>query len=104
MTSADRHSVIMSNESISKVRVWWAGGLEGGGAITFLCVVSQAANQSCRASWDKSVIQCEAKTLWTQLDVIDAGAAKRAELNGVRVVMDRCPAIEWPRLQAAGLL
>jgi len=43
-------------------------------------------------------------TLWTQLDVIDEEAALRAERHGVRVVMDRCPAIEWPRLQKAGLL
>lgn len=38
------------------------------------------------------------KVLWTQLDVIDLEAAKRAEHAGVRVVMDRCPAIEFPRL------
>ena len=43
-------------------------------------------------------------TLWTQLDVIDRAAAMRAESHGVRVIMDRCPAIEWPRLQAAGRL
>jgi hypothetical protein len=45
-----------------------------------------------------------AKTLWTQLDVIDTGAAVRAEQAGLEVVMDRCPAIELPRLQAAGLI
>jgi len=42
--------------------------------------------------------------LWTQLEVIDEAACLRAECHGVRVVMDRCPAIEWPRLQAAGRL
>jgi len=42
--------------------------------------------------------------LWTQLDVIDEEAALRAENHGVRVVMNRCPAIEWPRLRQAGLL
>jgi predicted CoA-binding protein len=43
-------------------------------------------------------------TLWTQLDVIDENAAQRAEDHGIRVVMNRCPAIEWPRLRQAGLL
>jgi len=43
-------------------------------------------------------------TLWTQLDVIDEKAAGHAERHGIRVVMDRCPAIEWPRLKRAGLL
>lgn len=43
-------------------------------------------------------------TLWTQLDVVDDTAAVHAERHGIRVVMDRCPAIEWPRLKQAGLL
>jgi len=45
-----------------------------------------------------------ARTLWTQLDVVDATAAATAARAGLEVVMDRCPAIELPRLQAAGLL
>jgi hypothetical protein len=44
------------------------------------------------------------KTLWTQLGVVDATAAATAQRAGLAVVMDRCPAIELPRLQAAGLL
>ncbi|MDA8962232.1 CoA-binding protein [Congregibacter sp.] len=52
----------------------------------------------------EEVIQCKAGTLWTQLEVIDLDAALRAEAQGIRVVMDRCPAIEWPRLKSAGLL
>jgi predicted CoA-binding protein len=43
-------------------------------------------------------------TLWTQLEVIDLEAAAHAERHGIRVVMDRCPAIEWPRLARAGFL
>lgn len=45
-----------------------------------------------------------AKTLWTQLGVVDATAAATAQQAGLAVVMDRCPAIELPRLRAAGLL
>ncbi|HML09903.1 MAG TPA: CoA-binding protein [Stellaceae bacterium] len=39
-----------------------------------------------------------AKVIWMQLDVRDGAAAARAEARGVKVVMDRCPAIEIPRL------
>lgn len=52
----------------------------------------------------EEVIQCKVRTLWTQLEVIDLAAAMHAEAQDIRVVMDRCPAIEWPRLQSAGLL
>ncbi len=36
--------------------------------------------------------------LWTQLDVVHEEAAKKAAEAGLKVVMDRCPAIEYPRL------
>ena len=52
----------------------------------------------------EEVIQLGIKTLWTQLDVIDEKAALHAQQHGVQVVMNRCPAIEWPRLKHAGLL
>lgn len=43
-------------------------------------------------------LQNRPKVIWGQLSVRDDEAVKPAEAAGIRVVMDRCPAIEIPRL------
>ncbi|GAN80279.1 CoA-binding protein [Acidocella aminolytica] len=50
----------------------------------------------------REAIQLGAKTIWMQLGVINEDAAHEAENAGLTVIMNRCPAIEIPRLHISG--
>ena len=39
-----------------------------------------------------------AKAVWFQLGVVDHEAFRRTTAAGVRMVMDTCPAMEWPSI------
>ncbi len=47
---------------------------------------------------DQALAMPGVQTIWMQLGVVNEPAAARARAAGLTVVMDRCPAIEHPRL------
>jgi uncharacterized protein len=50
---------------------------------------------------DALALPARPRVIWSQLDIRDDAAAEKAEASGLKVVMNRCPAIEIPRLAAA---
>ena len=52
----------------------------------------------------QDVVDAGIPAMWTQLEVVNAEAERTALDAGLQLVVDRCPAIEIPRLRDAGLL
>jgi predicted CoA-binding protein len=52
----------------------------------------------------QDVVDAGIPAIWTQLGVMHSEAERTGLDAGLRLVVDRCPAIEIPRLRDAGLL
>jgi predicted CoA-binding protein len=52
----------------------------------------------------QEVVDAGIPAIWTQLGVVHSEAERTAVDAGLQVVVDRCPAIEIPRLREAGLI
>ncbi|OLP58509.1 CoA-binding protein [Xaviernesmea oryzae] len=60
--------------------------------------VFRAADQLGGVVDEALALEPRPKVIWGQLSVRDDEAAAKAEAGGIEVVMNRCPAIEIPRL------
>ena len=49
----------------------------------------------------EEAIKCQVKTLWLQLDIGHAGAEAKARKNGITVISNRCPNIEFRRQESS---
>ena len=71
---------------------------EAAAAVGHIDVVNCFVNSSRVGAIVDEAIAIGAGAVWLQLDVIDEAAAARARAAGLVVVMNRCPATEFPQI------
>lgn len=52
----------------------------------------------------RKAIELGVRAIWMQLGIINEQVAAEAEAAGLKVVMDRCPAIDIPAFRSSGLM
>ena len=62
-------------------------------------VVDVFVNSSLAGAVADEAVAIGAKAVWFQLGVIDPEAYRRVRAAGLEMVMDRCPAIEFPKIR-----
>ncbi|MFD7920817.1 CoA-binding protein [Streptomyces sp. NPDC059740] len=65
-------------------------------------VVDVFVNSDLAGEVADQALEVGAKAVWFQLGVVDEAAYRRVREAGLEMVMDRCPAIEIPRLGIGG--
>ncbi len=76
----------------------YASLADAAAAVGHIDVVDVFVRSAVAGSIADRAIAVGADAVWFQLDVIDEDAAGRVRDAGLAMVMDRCPAQEWPRL------
>jgi predicted CoA-binding protein len=61
-------------------------------------VVNVFRRSEAAGEFADQAVEIGAKGVWFQLGVIDPDALRRTTQAGVQMVMDTCPAMEWPQL------
>jgi uncharacterized protein len=90
-----RESAVLGLTAYPDLRTAAAAAADRGRPIEVVDIFRRASEAGAHVD---EAIEIGARAIWMQLGVIDEPAAERARRAGLLVVMDRCPAIELPRL------